>query len=256
MSLPGTSDTERADELDATPSERVVQHLERLILEGTLTPGQSLPSERQLKARLGVSRESLRTGLERLRNRGLVETRRGCGSFVTLLAPREAPEGLDALMARYPRTLEDLLEVRMVLEGEAAWLAAERASGADLVRIRRAFEALRDYSARYDGDIARLARLDHGFHHAITLAAHNPVLTHTLSGLNSWLERSVFDTLSHLYHYPAPRQRLERQHARIFRALEARRADTARRAARDHLRGIRTDLARWMPDRPGGEEGP
>ena len=90
----------------------VVQRLEALITEGILKPGQALPSERSLSARLDVSRAAIREGLRALRARGLIETVHGRGSRVAGLVKRaELPPLMRQLQAR-PETLYDLFEVR------------------------------------------------------------------------------------------------------------------------------------------------
>ena len=95
-------------------------------MDGVLKPGQVLPSERQLTQRLTVSRSALREGLQILRVRGLIETQHGKGSFVANLTDSAASKPLEHLLQAQGRTLYDLLEVRELLESEAAQLAASR----------------------------------------------------------------------------------------------------------------------------------
>ncbi|HCR98713.1 GntR family transcriptional regulator, partial [Halomonas sp.] len=112
--------------------DHVAARLERLILDGVFRPGQLLPSERRLCERLKVSRASLREGLRILRSRGVIETRQGHGSTVASLLPMQDKSPLMHLFHDHPRTLFDLLEVRALLEGESAFLAATR--GTDLTQ--------------------------------------------------------------------------------------------------------------------------
>lgn len=112
-------------------AELVAQRIETLIMDGVLKPGQVLPSERQLTQRLAVSRSALREGLQVLRVRGLIETRHGKGSFVANLIDSTVSKPLEHLLQAQGRTLYDLLEVRELLESEAAQLAASRGTEAD-----------------------------------------------------------------------------------------------------------------------------
>lgn len=156
-------------------AELVAQRIETFIMDGILKPGQALPSERQLTQRLAVSRSALREGLQILRVRGLIETRHGKGSFVANLIDAAVSKPLEHLLQAQGRTLYDLLEVRELLESEAAQLAASRGTEADHIMIRRRFQELEDLQMQ-DAAPEQVARADHAFHAAICEASHNPVL--------------------------------------------------------------------------------
>jgi GntR family transcriptional activator of glc operon len=221
----------------------VAERLERMILDGVFRPGQLLPSERRLCERLGVSRTSLREGLRVLRSKGIIVTRQGRGSEVAELVAGRDDSPLMHLFRDHPRTLYDLLEVRSLLEGESARLAAERATPADRVLIQRRYEAMAEYvEAGQAIDVERLAHLDHAFHLAICQASHNPVLVHTLQSLTDLLLSSVFASVKNLYHRERPRAMINRQHARLYRAVMESKPQAARRAAFDHLHGIEAQL--------------
>ena len=91
-------------------------------------------------------------------------------------------------------------------------------------------------------DVERLAHLDHAFHLAICQASHNPVLVHTLQSLTDLVFSSVFASVKNLYHREAPRQMINRQHARLYRAVMEGKPQAARRAALDHLSAIEAEL--------------
>ena len=74
----------------------VAERIERLIVDGVLKMGQTLPSERRLTDKLGVSRTALREGLKLLRARGIIETSHGRGSFVASLTAQPASLADDA----------------------------------------------------------------------------------------------------------------------------------------------------------------
>lgn len=226
--------------------DHVAARLERLILDGVFRPGQLLPSERRLCERLKVSRASLREGLRILRSRGVIETRQGHGSTVASLLPMQDKSPLMHLFHDHPRTLFDLLEVRALLEGESAFLAATRGTSMDRVLITRRYQELEDYAEHAECiDVERLARLDHAFHLAVSQASHNPVLVHTLQSLTDLLLSSVFASVKHLYHRTGPREMINRQHARLHDAVVAGDAEQARRVALEHLTSI-TELLREL----------
>jgi len=233
------------DELVTTSRtpDAIAARLEELILDGIFRPGQLLPSERRLSERLQVSRASLREALRTLRSKGVILTRQGRGSVVAELVAGAQDTPLMHLFRDHPRTLFDLLEVRSLLEGESASLAASRGTSSDRVLITRRYEEMVDYVARTESiDVERLARLDHGFHLAISQASHNPVLVHTLQSLTDLLLSSVFASVKNLYHRPRSREMINRQHARLFHAVVEGKPVLARRAALEHLSSVGEQL--------------
>ncbi|KJK00507.1 transcriptional regulator [Pseudomonas sp. 21] len=224
-------------------ADQVAEKIERLIVDGVLKVGQALPSERRLVEKLGCSRSALREGLRALRGRGIVDTEQGRGSFVADLTGAEDVSPLMHLFRSQPRTLYDLLEVRALLEGESARLAALRATEVDLLLIGRRFEEMH---AAFDEpqplDPREHARRDHAFHQAISEASHNPVLVHTLQSLNELMLSTVFASVNNLYNRPPQKRQIDRQHARLYRAIVERQPEQAQRAAREHIHGVRDNL--------------
>lgn len=220
-------------------SQEISYRLERLILDGGLAPGQKIPSERQLASRLGVSRAIVREALHELQGRGVIETRHGQGSFVSRIVPGPDDESpLMRLFTGHSRTLYDLLEVREQLEGQAAYLAAERADGADLHRITKAFKALEA------ADPLSNARPDHGFHQAIVDASHNPVLIHILSSLKNLMLLTVQASVANLNPKEDLRQQIDKQHRQLYQAVTRGNAKAAQRVAMAHVRYVREAMQR------------
>jgi GntR family transcriptional activator of glc operon len=219
----------------------VCERIERLIVDGILKTGQPLPSERRLVEKLGVSRNALREGLKLLRARGIIATEQGRGSFVASLSPASDATPLMHLFSSQPRTLYDLFEVRSLLEGESARLAALRGTQADFVLIERSYQAL---LAAHDQplDATQHAHLDHAFHLAICDASHNPVLVQTLRSLTDLLLNSVFACVNNLYHRHPQKQQIDKQHARLYTAVINRQPEQARKAAVAHIESICANL--------------
>ncbi|GGO84842.1 transcriptional regulator [Marinobacterium nitratireducens] len=214
-------------------AQAIAHRLEQLILDGSLAPEQKIPSERQLAAKLGVSRSIIREALHELHGRGIIETRHGKGSFVASILPE--PEDESPLMQLYfghARTLFDLLEVREQLEGQAANLAAQRATDKDRYRISRAFEAMEA------ADPMANAELDHAFHRAIAEASHNPVLIHILNSLKSLMLHSVQASVLNLSHRKAFKQQIDKHHRQIYNAVISGQANWAQKAAMAHVHHV------------------
>lgn len=223
-------------------SSSIARRLEQLILDGTLKPGKKIPSERQLSERLGVSRSILREALKELSGRGLISTRHGQGTMVTGLVPDvTASHPLLYLFRDHPRTLYDLLEVRELLEGQAAYMAATRGNEADFHRITLAFNAIDQKQA----DIMQAneaALLDHAFHQSIYEASHNPVLVHTLQSLMQLMLKTVLASVNNLYHRAAYKEQIDKHHRQIYNAVLGRQPEWARKAATAHIKNIRERL--------------
>jgi DNA-binding FadR family transcriptional regulator len=207
-------------------SEDVVERLATEIQDGTLAPGQRIPSERHLAAQLGVSRPMLREALRRLGERGLLEVRAGRGSFVSGTAARAPLRPLDSHYRRRGTTARQLSEARLMLECETASLAAERATPEQVTEIARVLEALEASAAPLDA-----VRNDLAFHLAVAHAAQNPVIEsmlESIAGLTAELMvRSVGD--------PAVAARSAPYHRLAYEAIARRDPPGAREAMRTHL---------------------
>lgn len=224
-------------------SDVVAERIERLIVDGVLKVGQPLPSERRLCEKLGISRSALREGLKVLRGRGIIDTAQGRDSRVAKLSGERDASPLMHLFNSQPRTLYDLLEVRGLLEGESARLAALRGTQADFVILTRRYEEmLAAHAQEQSVDPREHARLDHAFHLAICEASHNPVLVHTLQSLTDLMLSTVFASVNNLYHRPAQKRQIDRQHSRLYHAVTEHLPEQAQRAARDHINSIRDNL--------------
>jgi GntR family transcriptional repressor for pyruvate dehydrogenase complex len=218
-------------------SDVVSDQIKRLISDGALMPGDRLPAERDLATQLGVSRPSLREALIRLEADGYIETSgRGGFTVVDVTAPIIS-KPLAELLLQNPRTSADILELRQGLESIATVYAAERATAADLKKIRNAFEELKTCSL--SDDRTNLPELDAAFHLAIADATHNVALAHVIHGIHT-LIREGMRQYHRLIDYDDTKERqLLTQHQGIFDAVMARDAQKARKAAERHLTFVR-----------------
>ena len=137
-------------------ADSVASELEARILEGSLAPGDRLPSERTLAIDMGVSRPSLREAMQKLVSKGLLTTRHGGGTFVTDRLEAHFVDPWSDMLKGNPLLHRDLLEFRQMLESQAASLAADRATDADISRLDGVYAEL---EASYErDDFARTAR--------------------------------------------------------------------------------------------------
>lgn len=155
-------------------SEDVVRQIKSAIHSGELRPGDSLPSERDLTGRLGVSRVTVRDALRTLEATGLVEIRVGArgGAFVTAPEPGYVGEGLANMLLLSSSSPQDVTEARMIFELGAIPLVCERRTDEDLVELEeicaRADAALK--AGEFD------VRLSAEFHIRLAASAHNTAI--------------------------------------------------------------------------------
>ena len=200
--------------------------LEDAVVSGQLASGDRLPSERDLAKTHGVSRPVIREALRALAERRIVEIFPGRGVFVLQPSLAQGAGPLELLYRRRGATARDLSEARLMLECEAADLAARRADLEDINDLRQKLEALESA-----GSIIERIRRDLAFHLRIASASHNPVIeTMSVSIVRltaALMLRSVID--------PEVRRRSDPYHAAAYTAIEARDPAAAREAIRAHL---------------------
>lgn len=213
-------------------SDQVAEQIEGMIQSGEFQPGDRLPAERQLSRQLEVSRPSLREALKKLASQGLLHSRQGGGTFVRD-RPVPAISALKGDLLDYPESGFDVLEVRHALDGQAAYLAALRATDPDRNRIRAAFERMIECHER--SDFIEEARADLEFHLAITEASHNIVLLQVTRSLMSLLMKSVETNLAVLYQNADVFRPLTDQHRALMEAVIGGDPEAARNAAQSHM---------------------
>ena len=123
-------------------AESTARHIEDLILEGSLRPGEPLLAEREMALRLNVSRPTLRQGMRLLEDKGLLVAEAGGARVVAPLATSITDPLLELMSDRPEIVVEDYLELRATLERMAARLAAVRANDVDRDILRSCMERI------------------------------------------------------------------------------------------------------------------
>lgn len=208
-------------------ADKVAELLKKAILSGQLQPGDRLPPERILGERFGVSRTVIREAVRSLAAKGLVEVRSGSGSVVARV---EAPAVAETIRlyiqgASIGHDLVD--ELRRIVEVQAAGLAAERATEADLAELSARLQAM----AGVIDEPRERAVQDVEFHRGVAHATRNPLLVVLLDAIVEPLLAIREGTLG----LPGRAQRALDAHARILERIAERDGDGAREAMRAHL---------------------
>jgi GntR family transcriptional repressor for pyruvate dehydrogenase complex len=221
-------------------SDSVAVELEKRILEGSLKPGDRLSSERDLALEFGVSRPSLREAIQKLVAKGLLSTRQGGGTHVTDRLEAHFTDPWQDMVKGHPHLHRDLLEFRQMLESQAAYLAADRATDVDLARLDTVYAAL---DAEYvKGELAACINADVEFHQAVAEAAHNVLIGHLSASLMRVIHGHVSSNLEHLQARPQRWDKLRGQHHAIWQAIRNHQPEAAAQAARDHIEFVRQSM--------------
>ncbi len=212
------------------------------IVIGELGEGDALPSENELSALFRMSRPVVREALERLRQEGLIELRRGSGSFVR---PRPPLNVSSSYVAEKQRLLLQNLEFRAAIEPQAAAFAAERRTDEQLQAIEDAIEHYRQVAIEQGstGD-----HLDYSFHHAVSVASNNRRFVEAIETVEYDIDHGV-----NLVRFLVRFDHLERSrsvyedHSRICTAIRDRDPEAARIFMRAHLENARRRMVQKQP---------
>jgi len=206
--------------------ELVAERLLALISSDHLTPGDALPSERELVGLYGVGRSSIREALRILESKGAI-TAEPNGGFAVAPVGNGLNHSLGFLLSADQADLDELFEVRRIVEGEAAALAAERRDAAELGRMAEALAAMRAGL----GSEAAFAAADLRFHLLLVEAARNRLLATLMDAVRSLLGR----VLAFSYRIPGSPEAAIESHRLILDAIAAGDGDLARARMREHL---------------------
>ncbi|SEM01631.1 transcriptional regulator, GntR family [Pseudomonas sp. NFIX51] len=200
--------------------DQALEQLRQRINDGVWSIGQRLPTEPELAAELGISRNTVREAMRVLAFSGLVEIRQGDGSYL-----RAVVDPLDTLKALSQCSLEQARETRQIIETEAIGLAALRRTDQDLLALREALALSGDH---YHGDLESYIACDLVFHGRLVDAAHNP----TLSELYRYFSSVVGAQLRQTLNIHPRRQAVFDLHIDLLDAVEQRDPERAKTISR------------------------
>ncbi|KML62873.1 GntR family transcriptional regulator [Burkholderia cepacia] len=223
-------------------TEVVMRKIETALLDGTWPAGARLPAERVLAQQYGVARNTVREATQRLVARGLLQSRRGAGVYVTdqLRAGIASPWG--QLVADHPALRDDILEFRRVLEGATAYFAALRADANDRRRIRALLRELE--TAHANDDRAVEAATDAKLHEAIALASRNTMFLHLHTSVIGMLREHISINVVGMSVQNEQADQLLLQHRAVCDAICAHRPEEARTAMQTHIDYVRSHFER------------
>lgn len=227
-------------------SDAVVEQLRHMLATGQLKPGDTLPSEREMMARMGVGRPAVRDALQHLHTQGVITISHGERSRVNELNPELALHQIndiaDLLIAVAPENLGHLREARRMFEVGVVRQAAQRSRSEDVERLRLLVKAQRDAH----GDWQAFMRADIAFHASIAEILGNPVVTALSRGMLGWL----FNHHTALLHWSGHENITLAEHEGLIEALAAQDAELAADLMAAHLDRSERFYRKEAQDRP------
>ncbi|WP_455720202.1 FadR/GntR family transcriptional regulator [Agathobacter sp.] len=209
--------------------------LELITVKKKYKPGDKLPNENELSAELGISRTTLREAIQYLRTQGVLEIRRGKGTFVAEESIADEEFGFDELNVMHIK-IKDLYELRMMLEPDMAYYATLRASDEEINEILQIGERLEEVSTENAEDPV----LNERFHIAIARASHNEFGIKLMEIINKALVKAFRDSSMKQTLY----NDVMDDHKMIMNYLKLRDCDGVREAMRLHMKHSMSDYVK------------
>lgn len=222
----------KTDLARAPLSATVALEIERQIIEQGLTAGATLPTEVQLMEQFGVSRTVVREAARTLVQKGLVDVRPGRGMTVARVSVEQFAQQLTLLLRTGYASLDQLFELRELLEPAIAQAAARARTAAHLTEMQEILAVPEDAPA----DDFLTADLE--FHTALARATGNPFFVLVTTPLQLLLH----DTYDKAVRYVVYQRQTQDEHREIYNAVEAKNGRAAATATKAHLRRARVTV--------------
>lgn len=218
-------------------SQSLAESIAADIKSGKLKAGEKLATESAIMEMYDVSRTVVREAISHLRAEGLVKTQHGIGTFIQEPPAQTISFQHQAIITM--RDVLDILELRISLETEAAWLAASRRSEEQMAAISEAFAAIKTSKSSQESVSA-----DQRFHQLIAQATGNPYFVNILSNLGGELIPRARLNSAELNHEATESYllRVNNEHEDICSAILRKDSEGARAAMRTHLSNSRERL--------------
>lgn len=225
-------------------TELIVEQIKKAILEGTMKPGDKLPSERELSDKFEASRIAVREALISLESSGLVKIKPGSGAFVANITSKTMSESLYSILRMQNISIHEITEARLMIEPHLARLASERANKEDIVRLEQNVE---EASALMRSSTIPTTR-NIGFHGILAEMTRNAVIIHLMKTLLDVMDAMFSDV--DVADNATKRMRISKgsinQHKNIIKALKEGNHETVYQLMLGHIVEIQKGLERTM----------
>jgi len=221
-------------------SDGVYNQLFALISSGKLTPGDKIPSERELAAELRISRQSIREALNRAEVMGLIKVRQGEGSFILSSVKGALMPPLTLIIEQEAARIFEFLEIRKLVEGWCAEKAALEATGEELQGMQEILEKMKKVASKDK----QWEELDLELHLSFVKATHNVIAVHIMEAL-----KVNFGPFFKFTKSMPSSERLDvlwQHHNEIIDAITRKDSNAAKQKVVDHLNFIEEKIRKDM----------
>jgi len=219
-------------------SAQIFHKLQEYLLEAKFKPGDRLPSERDLALALNVSRNSLREAFRVLEILGLIEIIPGSGTYIkqvndTTILP------LAMALSVENNSLQETMEVRIVLESYGAKMAAQKRSTEDLAQIQKALEEMQ---SSIINNMKNWLKADMRFHYLIVKSTNNSLLLRLYCTLTDSLFKAM--DLAATTRFKSKQEALDtlQEHITIFNHIKNQEIEMAEKTMFQHLFGVYQEI--------------
>ncbi|MBN2259681.1 MAG: GntR family transcriptional regulator [Clostridiales bacterium] len=212
--------------------EIVFDYLRDAIMNGELKPGQRL-MENTIAEQLGVSRTPVREAIRKLEKENFITMVPRKGAYVSRLTAKE---------------ILDVLEVRRVLEGFAADLAAQRMSDAEKKELRKSFDRFQKFMEK--ANVQGMIEKDREFHDLIFKATQNGRLISLVKELHEQFHRFRLIYFNEFSNY----EDIQNWHSNILLAIENKDAEEAKKQAEGHVAEVERAVVEWAESEGKSDE--
>ncbi len=211
--------------------EDIMDQLVNLIKEGSLKPGDRLPTERKLAEDLNVSRTAIREALRSLETMGYIYSKVGEGTYINEVTLKNVMDPFSTLLSQNGKLIMELIEVRILLETEIARLAAKRITPLKTDTIQKTLDDMQKEIDSGNNGI----NAENAFHNSLAAAAENEAMGLILDMCGDLLSKTREATLN----IPGQPKKTLADHASIFDAVRNGDSDLAAQRMKQHLSDAR-----------------
>jgi GntR family transcriptional repressor for pyruvate dehydrogenase complex len=232
---------------NAKISNVIAEQIKSAILNGTFTPGDKLPSERELAERFQASRISIREAIGSLRGSGLLEVRHGSGVFVAEIDTKPMSDSLFSILRIQGTTINELTEARLILEPLISKLAAEKITPEQITRLEQNIAEAKKY-VKSNPALASVKNIE--FHAIISEATGNSVVTLTMQTLFSVVREMTLEIGSDITKRRIVSDRAIKSHEDILKAIKEKDGEKVYQLVLKHIGEIQTDFKTLKHNKP------
>ncbi len=207
----------------------IINRLTDLLISGELKPGDKLPTEMELAEQLGVGRNSVREAIKMLSYLGVIEIRRGIGTFVANSMPESVVNPLILGLVFEQKTSREIIELRLLFETAIGEIVIQKASDEDIKKLVAANEHLKKAAARKSSSAQQLRDIDIGFHETLLELTDNNPLKKIGKAIYALFLSSIENTVKQ------DPERAVRNHQLIIEAVEKRDPELLRKHMKESL---------------------